>query len=568
MSSGRPLCQLALLGASLSAPSALQLCTMVLLVFMLEPSSAPKLDYAALVLSLLIVLTEYICAIPGMVAYNDTLFRLGLLLPSADRDDGDGSPTASLYLLAAYLPALCLGLYINAVADRSFERLSLRKIRVAVMAGDVPTLTRAVLQAPQLIGVRSRSGRSLLHLAAEAGQTSVVEQLIKMGVCVGQQEQEEELQLGVEEKGEEAQVRTQTQADAGVAVAARSVWWEAEALIDVNEADIMGDTPAHLAARNGHEGTVLALMAAPGVLGDTVNSSGLTWSEELEQCGVLGRLRLRGGRVGREVAKWLPMTCLALLFVAGLSRLNLVHLGFLLLCLLFTVKPTWMRSYWPVLVAYAGSIVLALYTWPVFVREGDALRDSDWPSSVGFLDVDVDELWSEIAVYYVLYWLVCAQGKLFAAPGQMQQYRRRRRRHRRGSDAAPAPASAPASASSAHPDTGVLLLPVYRILTASLSLLTLAAVAIHGRVSLIKAGYLLLLLLGLLAARVSNKAMRRLWYVVTLYSATALFAQYSYQFGPTRSVIQAVLPNNDNFSYEDFGLFLVDGAGDDAWCVS
>ena len=249
------------------------------------------------------------------------------------------------------------------------------------------------------------------------------------------------------------------------------------------------------------------------------------------------------------------LVVLSVLYVLGLTHVDLIHAAYMLLFVIMFTSPTARQRYWPLLVCYCSLVVATLFSWFVLapvVAAGSAAAgatDSGWPALVGFRVTRASSLWrtSMVGDTVIL---------LFAAI-QVPQYRREK---------AGEHATFLAGLYVRRPWVKTLLrsaLRIQRLAGAVVCYVLYIVLSLVPSASFRKLATIVVALVCIffhLAVGVrrgsghSSRSIPRLLFVMAVLQAVFLIARYMYQFSYIATVANKVITFNGALEPSDWGL--------------
>ena len=109
---------------------------------------------------------------------------------------------------------------------------------------------------------------------------------------------------------------------------------------------------------------------------------------------------------------------LCAVFAIGLSAINLLHAGLMVICMVFMLNTQLAKRYWNMLVGYTMFLLLLRYVWVLSAREDSHLLDNSTTLNLVGLPTDTSEMVYPVLPEDYLVWILLAAGSM-----QLSAYR-------------------------------------------------------------------------------------------------------------------------------------------------
>jgi len=453
-----------------------------------------------------------------------------------------------LYLLDAFLPALLIGIYLQVHrSSTSASNLTVLNLFNAASAGDTSLIRRFVQKRPDLLSVRDKSNKTVLHVAAKNGHVATVRLLVQH--------------------------------------------------VDVNAQDKHGNTALHYCYKHGYDVLVHLLHAtrrqasssahvshSPTPLGSRRPSLGSNVVDpdipnkhgrrprEMQQSWwtkVMRRVRT----IARVFELFLfanaSKLTLGLLFFVSSQSINILHMLYFLCFLLFFSSDHLSRRLWSVFMAYCGLVFFALYTFsvvePLHTLDTGAFNErTNWIRYVGLFSVydhadqrdEIGPWWRKLSIYYTIYAIALVQQMLYHRGEELGMIEMEEKNGEKAEKAERENLDHSfsftiLSFTRSQPSGPPRYAHFWRVIIILLTYGTLLTISLVS-ISLFHLGYLVIVLTSLCIHMLpahSGTILSAFWLICNFYTAGVLFSQYAYLLKDFRHWLE------EHFNWERFTLY-------------
>lgn len=440
--------------------------------------------------SAVVAFLQYLWAIPSLLQSSATLKFIGVAI-SHEKE-------APFLIFLSIALALCLSNYIR---DNSYGNFvySCKKqvqwdmlVRASIKGDTVPIeLAMSSHHRSELLHLKDRKGLTLLHLAAKHGQVTVVQKLLQIPDFV------------------------------------------------VN-ATCRHGTALHYAARQGFDGVIMVLLQDVRSNPEIRNDLGQTFYQVPQKCTtkVLRVVRLVYSISWGLFLRYVDRLSIVAIFLIGCEKVNVYHIGFLVISTIFAVSPEIARKYWLLLGVYSVVVFVLIYIMQVLYDNPGVF---DYSNSNFLLQRDSNNAFQTMFAYYSAVALASLQMWLY--------------RQKDDADKVQVSASLPTFGAKLQLQMWLMFSSLFCVSTYVL------AAFVKGKANLIKFSYLVAFLILLMVFAFSTKPLhtiKRFWLLVVIYSGIIVSTLFVYQHPTISSSIEKYfkLSTADTFlSLEDVGLF-------------
>lgn len=341
---GRKLCHLVMFFSAFTVPSWISLGLLGLLIISIcvrdvqfERMVAPILLYVCLA-----VVVQYFFTIPFLLPTGLIYDMIGVARHSS-------APV--MYLLIAYAPVLFFAGY-SGLMKLSEMDVTQERLFDAIATGDLNLVERTINDRSPLIHSRL-NGKNTLMQAAEHDHLDIVRLLHSSGV-------------------------------------------------ELNSHDPHGNTALHLAYEHGND-EVVDYLVTVGASTNIINEDELLYNEidRSFRTNVWGVIRLVYSIFESQFYRHADKISLIVLYLVGMKEVNILHLGYLFFFLLFFSLPAAARKLWGLLVVYCAAVLMALYSWAVFLSDDKENQDNyEWAQDLGLFRTS--NLYRDLLLYYLV----------------------------------------------------------------------------------------------------------------------------------------------------------------------